>query len=264
MRLLYVDHMFPPPALLLLLQLPIGGRIISEDALKVVEGSLFLVLSRKLESGMSIGSDGGASMDGTACDGVGVCVSASKAVTAAHNLTGLTSGDTVKVYFPQTRAKWPLTVEVINSDLDYAVLATTGVFSKYLPLYNGPSSSLVGKQLALCAFQLGIHEELHEWSSSSVGVMPATGVKLSREAHHLLYTSDTWPGDSGGALVLYSGELVGLHLAGVNALKEQFEQKRTLNERVTAVEESLESAARSVASGCVALLAHVFAAALDV
>jgi V8-like Glu-specific endopeptidase len=90
--------------------------------------------------------------------------------------------------------------------------------------------------------------------------MPATGVKLSRQEHHLLYTADTWQGDSGGALVVYSDELVGLHMCGVNALKEKFQQMRSLDERITAVEESLESAARSVASGCIALLANAFSA----
>jgi V8-like Glu-specific endopeptidase len=97
-----------------------------------------------------------------------------------------------------------------------------------------------------------------------MGVMPANAVKLSREMHHLLYTSNTWPGDSGGALVMYNGELVALHLAGVNALKEQLERKRGLQERISAVEESLESAARSMANGCIALLAHVFAGQLGV
>jgi len=191
-------------------------------------------------------------------------VSAQRAVTAAHNLEGLVAGDTVRVRFPQSPAKVHLKVEMMDVSLDYAVLSTDAHFSKHLPLYRGPSGSLVGRQLALCAFQLGIHQELHEWSSSSVGVMPATGVKLSRQEHHLMYSSDTWPGDSGGALVMHNGELVGLHLMGVNALKEKLERLQDLEERVTAVEESLESAARSVASGCIALLASVFAGQVGV
>lgn len=241
----------------------LGGRIISEAALKVLEGSVFLLLSQNSGSGMSTSSGNVGSLDGRACAGVGVCVSARRAVTAVHNLAGFETGDTVKVRFPgDAKGKWQLTVEVIERELDFAVLTTTGQFSKHVPLYKGPSTSLVGQRMALCAFQPGIHEELPEWSAGSVGVMPATGVKLSREPHHLLYASDTWPGDSGGALVMYSGELVGLHLFGVNAWKEQPQQRHSLDERVTAVEESLESAARSVASGCIALLAHVFASRL--
>lgn len=208
---------------------------------------------------MSTSSSDGGSIQGRECGGVGVCVSARKAVTAVHNLDGLKIGDSVRVFFPVSRETSQLVVQVKDNELDYAVLAAGVEFSTHLPLYSGPSFGLVGKQLAMCAFQLGIHEELPEWSHSSLGVMPATGVKLSRQEHHLLYASDTWPGDSGGALVMYNGELVGLHIGGVNALKEKFEKKRTRKQRMSAVEDSLESAARSVASGCIALLANVFA-----
>lgn len=247
--------------------LSLGGRIISEPALEVLRSSVFLLLSHVSGSGMSTtgsGSSseaGGSSIDSSRCGGVGVCVSERQAITGAHNLDGSDVGDSVKVFFPASRQQLQLKVVVKNTELDYAVLSATGdmLFSTYPPLYGGPSSSLVGKQLAMCAFQLGVRDELSQWSSSSVGVMPATGVKLSRHEHHLLYTADTWPGDSGGALVVYSGELVGLHMCGVNALKEKFQQMRSLDERVTAVEESLESAARSVASGCIALLANAFA-----
>lgn len=245
-----------------------GGRIISERALEVIRSSVFLLLSHVSGSGMSTGSGSGSSgagcgsIDVSRCGGVGVCVSERQAVTAAHNLDGSEVGDSVKVFFPASRQQLWLEVMVKNTELDYAVLgaAEDTLFSTYPPLYSGSSSSLVGKQLAMCAFQLGVHDELSEWSSSSVGVMPATGVKLSRQEHHLLYTADTWPGDSGGALVVYSGELIGLHVCGVNALKERFEQMRSLDERITAVEESLESAARLIASGCIALLASAFAA----
>jgi hypothetical protein len=150
------------------------------------------------------------------------------------------------VFFPASRQQLPLKVMAKNTELDYAVLGATGdtLFSTYPPLYSGSSSSLVGKQLAMCTF----HLSGCDWSSSSVGVMPATGVKLSRQEHHLLYTADMWPGDSRGALVVCSGELVGLHICGVNALKERCEHMHSLDERIT------------VASGCIALLASAFAA----
>jgi hypothetical protein len=152
---------------------------------------VFLILSQTSESGMSTSSlGGGDSKESSKCDGVGVCVSAQRAVTAAHNPEGLMAGDTVRVCFLGSPAKVQLKVEMMDVSLDYAVLCTDAQFSKHLPLYSGPSGSLVGRQLALCAFQLGIHQELPEWSSSSVGVMPATGVKLSRQEHHLLYRSD--------------------------------------------------------------------------
>jgi len=59
-------------------------------------------------------------------------------------------------------------------------------------------------------------------------------------------------------LALYDGEVVGMHQDGVNSIREILERKRALHERVTEVEESLESAVRSVAQGAVALLATSF------
>jgi S1-C subfamily serine protease len=235
----------------------------------MLKSSVFLILNQPSESGMSTSSssEAGVSIDGNRYGGVGVCVGAREAVTAAHNLEGFDIHDPVQVFFPRSKQKLQLLVMDKDTKLDYAVLAAATEsthFSTHLPLYRGSSVSLVGQQLAMCAFQLGVHEELPEWSPSSLGVMPATGVKLSKQEHHLFYTSDTWPGDSGGALVMYNGELVGLHVCGVNALKERYERMRSVEARLTAVEESLESAARSVASGCVALLASVFANKIDV
>jgi hypothetical protein len=236
-----------------------GGRIISVDALQLMRSSIFLTEIKTAEPGMSTSSSDRRSIHGRKFAGLGVCVSAQKAVTAAHNLVGLEVGNSVRVFFPGSEEMLRLVVEVKDQELDYAVLATDGEFNAHLPLYSDPSFTFVGKQLAMCAFQLGVLEDLPDWSHSGVAVLPATGVKLSRQQHHLVYSSDTWPGDSGRALVMYHGELVGLHLCGVNALKEKFEQKRSLQERVSAIEESLESAAQSVASGCIALLATVFA-----
>lgn len=232
------------------------------DALRCVEASVFLVLLDMSEGGMSISSGEEGSIDAKDCCGVGVCISEQKAVTALHNLKeGVERGCAVRAYFPASRTRHKLTVEGTNKDLDYAVLTTDSSFSDHLPLCVEPLSSLVGQQLALCAFQLGIKDELPEWSPSSLGVLPAVGIKLSRDQHYLLYSSDTWSGDSGGALVTFNGSLVGLHLMGVNALKVQLQQKNDLDERLSVLEESVQSAVKSVANGCIALLAHVFALA---
>ncbi len=61
---------------------------------------------------------------------------------------------------------------------------------------------------------------------------------------------------------MYDGALVGLHVAGVNALREKFDRLHQIEERVSAVEDSLELAAQSVASGCVAVLAPVLSQAV--
>jgi hypothetical protein len=88
--------------------------------------------------------------------------------------------------------------------------------------------------------------------------MQGTVICISRRGHHMVYECNSWPGDSWDSLALYDGEVVGMHQDGVNAIKEIVERKRTFQERMTEVEESLESAVRSVAQGAVALLATSF------
>ena len=84
-------------------------------------------------------------------------------------------------------------------------------------------------------------------------------VRISRRGRHMIYEYPSWAGDSGScSLAMYDGQVVGMHQEGVNHFKEIVERKRTLAERMTEVEESIESAARSVAQGAVALLASSF------
>ncbi len=210
------------------------------------------------------GSGGGSgSTDVGKYVGVGVFVSSHRAVTADHNLPqSAPVGSTLDAYIPEQHTQLQVQVIERNAELDFAVLGCEGSPRDHLQLYTGEPDNLCGEQLALCSFQLGIHEELPE-CSTSMGIMRADGVKLSRRKNHLIYTSQTWPGDSGAALVMYDGQLVGLHLAGVNALREKFERMHVEHEeRLSAVEDSLELAAQSVATGCIALLSHTFQSAV--
>ena len=90
-------------------------------------------------------------------------------------------------------------------------------------------------------------------------------MRLGREGKHAVYNCPTWSGDSGAALVMFSGHVVGMHLDGVNALRERFEhdvddlmdaagEAAVLTRRVEALELSVKSAVESTASGAVALL----------
>ena len=88
--------------------------------------------------------------------------------------------------------------------------------------------------------------------------MPAVGIKVSAAQHHLAYSCTTWGGDSGGALLLHDGQLVGIHLALVNALHETIDRKVAVEDGLDSVEESLNELLRGVSNGCVALLASQF------
>ena len=84
---------------------------------------------------------------------------------------------------------------------------------------------------------------------------------LSRHGNHLVYTSPyAAPGDSGGALLLEDGRVVGIHVEGINNLKERFRRKKEVEDRLTAVEMSIDAAIASISQGSVALLGKSFPA----
>lgn len=191
--------------------------------------------------------------------GVGVFFARNFAVTADHNLRKFPDDQPGTSVYVECNGK-PITLSVCERDekLDYALLKFDGTHT-YLEPYTGSPSTLMSRQVALCAFQIGITEYLTEFQTNDVGVMPASIVKVSRQGHHLVLKSDTWPGDSGGAVVLHNGCLVGIHLAGVNALREKIKHE-ALDEATWRAEvaSSLESAANSVATGCIALYVGAF------
>lgn len=117
---------------------------------------------------------------------------------------------------------------------------------------------LTGAPLVLCAFQIGVQDDLPEFSQGrqvDLGLMPAYGCKLGAQKHHLLYDVRSWCGDSGAALVMYEGDVVGMH---TNALLERLDRDKTVDDQLADVAESLAAAASITSQVSVALLCHVF------
>lgn len=56
------------------------------------------------------------------------------------------------------------------------------------------------------------------------------------------------------------GHIIGIHVEGINNLKERYRQKKDVEDRLSAVEESIDAAIASVSQGSVALLAKAFPA----
>ena len=87
-----------------------------------------------------------------------------------------------------------LTVESCDEKLDYALLTFQGTHT-HLEVDTIPIDELQARSVALCAFQVGLADQLKEFEADKLGIMPATVVKLSEKKHHLVIKSDTWPGD---------------------------------------------------------------------
>ena len=120
---------------------------------------------------------------------------------------------------------------------------------------------LRGKALTLCAFQIGLREELPEFGEGAdidMGLVPAYGCKLSLHGRHLLYDVNSFPGNSGCAVLLHEGEVVAMHMASANVLMEQLDRDQEVDDQMKDVAESIAVAASSTAQLGVALLCHVF------
>jgi hypothetical protein len=189
--------------------------------------------------------------------GMGVFFSSTLAVTCDHNLTEEHPvGSMVLVALEGGTA----IVEVVarNSELDFAILKSSEARSFIAPWSGSPDDLESRADLVLASFRLGI-DEYQEPYRGKLGFAPAACIAISRHKRHIMFSCPTYAGDSGAALIMKDGCLVGIHQETINALREEMERKKVIKDRLTDVEESLDNIARSgLAQGCSGLLVHGF------
>ena len=83
-------------------------------------------------------------------------------------------------------------------------------------------------------------------------------IRLKRNERHLIYDCACAPGDSGAAVILSGGNVIGMHIEGINHMRDTVRQAKTVEDRLSSVEASLDSAIESVPQGPIALLASAF------
>ena len=190
------------------------------------------------------------------------------AATANHNIpddvaVGSTLYGTLHPEPDADHAEEQLTLRLVQRcpRLDSAFLECAHYSSSFLPRYQGSLRKLLDsaavQQMMLCTFKLGIEEDLPEFRRYMT-VWQAYGVDGGKHGNHLLFQCPAWAGDSGSALLVQDGQLVGIHLETVNALKERLRLSTDFDERLGAIESSIDELVSSAAHGCVALLASTF------
>ncbi|RLN57783.1 hypothetical protein BBJ28_00004900 [Nothophytophthora sp. Chile5] len=189
--------------------------------------------------------------------GMGVFFSPTLAVTCDRNLTEQhTVGSLVRLALKEEMAN----VEVVarNSELDFAILKSSEPRSFIAPWSGSPDDLESRYDLVLAPFRLGIGEYQAPYSGK-LGFAPAACIAVSRHRRHIVYSCPTYAGDSGAALIVKDGYLVGIHLETINALRENLDRKKVIKDRLNDVEESLDNIVRSgLAQGCSGLLVHEF------
>ena len=154
-----------------------------------------------------------------------------------------------------------LTVRARFTDDDFAILTSARPHA-FIPPYDEPPKILEEEveceDLVLTGYRIGTEEHAPHFSRR-LGFTRASSIVFSSHRRHLFYQCPTYAGDSGAALLLKDGRLIGIHQATVNALKERLDQAKTINGCVTASEESIDQIiSGSLAQGGCALLSHVF------
>jgi hypothetical protein len=195
--------------------------------------------------------------------GVMFFVTPNLAVTANHNIASKKVNDTVYCQQRDVRSHSVLTVVYQDSKLDIAILSCGKPVGNYLSLLDTRSNPpQCGINFILAAYQIGITEELEYDFKLSFGIMTASVTKTSD--NHMVFQSTTFAGDSGAALTLVNGNVIGIHVEGVNEAEERLRGKKDFEERLNAAEESIDRLIENTAQGCIGVLAHVVLDAITV
>ncbi len=118
----------------------------------------------------------------------------------------------------------------------------------------------------MLSFQAAVQAELDASFAIAISFVKAAVSKTSKQ--HMLLQTATFRGDSGAAIVLADGKLVGMSIAGINAAKERIrclvevETTEAGNSnaelRLLAIEKSVDSLVGNLAQGSMAVLAGAF------
>jgi hypothetical protein len=187
---------------------------------------------------------------------IGVCffISPDVAISCAHNFMDSSAGDFVWVK-NGPKPKLKMRIMEVDTSLDIAVLSRVSGSGILHHLSLAESIPALGSQFIVASYNIGIMEELVEFKLS-LGVAQGNVVKVSD--NHFVYQSMTHGGDSGAALTLNGGKVIGMHLSGVNEARERLQMNEpSADERIREVESSIDGLIQGTSHGCVGLLSHV-------
>jgi hypothetical protein len=186
--------------------------------------------------------------------GVGFFVSNDTVITADHNLKDHGNNVTqVPVKYFGARGRFvssSLTVKKRYPDHDLAVLSSSTSHISFLSIGSN-DSMLAEKRVAVTSFSIAITAELAgiKFDGDGFAVLPAEIIRLSR--NHIVYLSNCFSGDSGGAVVFSkTGEVIALHLETVNQANEELEHG---NYTLEDVANSVNSVTRGFSQGFLGL-----------
>ncbi|EIE23318.1 hypothetical protein COCSUDRAFT_53569 [Coccomyxa subellipsoidea C-169] len=169
-------------------------------------------------------------------------------------------GEEIEVYvFKQGRyQRISVTITELSKEHDFVCFITEQE-QPFLQLHRDPSVLESAREFVLCSFHLqaGLGDLASDFG---IGLAPyrALFLRFSKHANHMVYDVNCAPGDSGAALLLFEGRVIGMHQEGINNLIGEFDPTRPMHARLDDLTESALAAARSVGQGGLGLLARCF------
>lgn len=178
--------------------------------------------------------------------GFGFFVEKRRAVTCNRVLPdSVKVGDSIAVKFLAPNKTMKLTVSLRDKTLDYAILESEHQDAPgFLEPYIGDPEDLVGQRMVLCAPLVASGKAFLLEESQDLRSVEANGVKLLTNETQLLYEGNVGRNHSGGALVLFDGQVAGMHLESV----EEIRQRRLAREKASREKETGGRRCQSLAS----------------
>ena len=152
---------------------------------------------------------------------------------------------------PSANKRYNLQVVQLDKHLDYCILEIIGdhTFTEWLETDVSCNLTLT-TPVFLAAYQIGIQERLDEYEMGvTLGITSGTIVR--RGNRHVVHSCASFKGDSGGAIVISNGKVIGLHIAAVNEAKELLD---VTSVDFGSVADSINQLCDAQSSGSVALL----------
>jgi len=186
--------------------------------------------------------------------GTGFFVSKDLAVTAAHSFNAIRKNMKVHAIFgePHATQTADFTVMAYDNTLDYVVLSVKNVSfgHAYLPLSDRALHQ--SDECVLAAVPIDLGPFLQD-IASHLRVYTHRGTVTATHTRHFVYDCASYGGESGGAVVLSNGKVIGMHLETVNQCRERLGHAKDVDARLNDVELSVDSLLRGTASGAIAL-----------
>ena len=189
--------------------------------------------------------------------GAGFAISETTVYSVAHNFPESAVGMEMSCHFgkPNQHLVRRLRISEVDHRLDYCVLRTLSgeaTLPNFLEISTAPLQS--GRNCILAAFQIGIQNDLNYLDPHlSVGIFKGEISKLY--PRHFVYQCPSFAGDSGGAVVLRGGKVIGIHQETVIQARERIQHGVDLDvdARLESVEASIDELLRSLSGGSIGL-----------